>query len=90
MEEGRLELEEHNTCRCCGGVARVRSLSVRATPKVAECALARRFYPVVYSPKRSASFKLLPRSAFSREATYLLALAVTGRLNWRMLQPQRE
>ena len=53
------------------------SFSVReGHAQVAACVLALRFYPLVYSPKRSASFKLLPRSAFSREATYLLALAV--------------
>ena len=61
MEEGRLELEEHNTCWRCGGDGLV--LGPRgASPQVVACGRTLRFYQSVYSPKRSASFKLLPRA----------------------------
>ena len=45
--------------------------------QVDACGITLRFYPLVFSPKRSASFKLLPRAvrAFSREARYLLTFA---------------
>ena len=73
--EVRLELEEHTRA---GAAAVSGSSWVRdGQAQVDACGITLRFYPLVFSPKRSASFKLLPRAvrAFSREARYLLTFA---------------
>jgi hypothetical protein len=76
MEEGRLELEEHNTCWCCGGDGLVLG-PWGASPQVVACGRTLRFYPLVVLPQKVGIVQVVAArsSAFSREAGYLLAFA---------------
>ena len=75
MEEGRLELEEHNTCWCCGGVGFV--LCPRG-PRLSRCMRSRTsFLSISVFAQKVGIVQVVAAnsSAFSREDTYLLALA---------------
>ena len=78
MEEG---VSNSKSTTRAGAAAVSGSFSVReGHAQVAACVLALRFYPLVYSPKRSASFKLLPRTVrpfHARLRTSLPSLSVS-------------
>ncbi len=58
---GAFRTRRDNTCWCCGGDGLVLG-PWEASPQVIACGRTLRFYPSVYSPKRSALFKFLPRA----------------------------